>query len=163
LAGVAAFSFAIVAGGMARIILGIHYPFDIIAGALVGIGTVATSLWLMKAAHLNSILSIKSEYPYVFYSSMFLVTVEIGVIFDDIRFFLRGIRISLHDLGYESLGLFAALAIGVAGLLALSAAIVCIIWIMGRSRRSDRNSVPSSLKVPAGDDRRTPEDLTGPS
>jgi membrane-associated phospholipid phosphatase len=130
-AGIAAFSFAILAGGAARIILGIHYPLDVIAGGLVGISAVAASLWLTKAVHFQHVLFIKDEYPYVFYSSMFLITVEISTVFYDIRLFARGIRIVLRDFGYKSLGLFEALMLGAAGLLALAATLVCLLWGIG--------------------------------
>src|SRR5215217_3618461 len=123
-AGVAAFFFATLAGGAARIILGIHYPTDIIVGGLIGISAVATLIWLTKAVHFQRVLLIESEYPYVFYSSMFFVTVQISIKFDDIRFFARGIRVVLRDFGYKSLGLFETMMLGAAGLLALAATLV---------------------------------------
>jgi membrane-associated phospholipid phosphatase len=126
MAGVAAFSFAVIAGGVARIVLGIHYPSDIIVGAPIGVGTVAASCWLTKAARFDSIFAIKDKYPHVFYSAMFIITMEIAVLFEDVRFFVRGIRLTLHDFGYSSLGLLEVLIIVLAVILALAAAAFCV-------------------------------------
>jgi hypothetical protein len=57
---------------------------------------------------------------------MFIITMEIAVLFEDVRFFVRVVRLALHDFGYSSLGLLEILIIVIGVILALAVAAFCV-------------------------------------
>nr|WP_255542241.1 phosphatase PAP2 family protein [Glaciimonas sp. PAMC28666] len=78
--------------GLPRIYLGLHYPTDILAGGLLGavcvaVGTRASATQLFRR-HFRMILA---SYPAAFQAGLFIVTVEIGTLFGDVRMLLDGI------------------------------------------------------------------------
>ena len=71
---------------LSRIYFGIHFPSDIIVGSLIGIGAAVIA---NRNSYLRSLaaLAVAAErrWPPYFYASIFLITFEIGTLFDDIR------------------------------------------------------------------------------
>lgn len=81
---------------LVRLYFGIHYPSDLMAGALIGIG----SGWIVVRMRLSRvtkpILTMEQRYPHLFYPVFFLWNFEIANIFDDLRrSVLHGLRL-LH-------------------------------------------------------------------
>jgi undecaprenyl-diphosphatase len=84
--GLLAYCYAFFVICLPRIYVGIHYPTDIIAGALLGIGTAALSnvLWLRKSVT-QPLLGWIERIPARGYVFLFLFSFEIGEQFDSLR------------------------------------------------------------------------------
>lgn len=69
-----------------RIYLGLHYPTDILAGAVIGV-TIAllSNIYLAKRARLDSIASWSHSEPQLFYPLFFLFTYQIADMFSSSR------------------------------------------------------------------------------
>ena len=85
--GVPAFIHALVVICIPRIYLGLHYPSDIIAGALIGIGIAYLVNKNSKIAHaINEFVMVKLRAsPGVFYACFFLLTYQLATLFEDAR------------------------------------------------------------------------------
>jgi undecaprenyl-diphosphatase len=69
-----------------RIYLGIHYPTDIVAGALIGVGAAAfAQLTALRHPLMRYFLLWSEEYPGAFYAFMFLVASQTAELFDPVR------------------------------------------------------------------------------
>lgn len=84
--GAFVFLYVLIFIALPRIYLGIHYPMDILGGALLGIGSVGL------CAHHRVIRSfgepcmrLLERYPAAFQTSLFIVTFELGRMFEDFR------------------------------------------------------------------------------
>lgn len=78
-----------------RIYLGLHYPTDIISGAVIGITvTVLGNIYFVPNKYLKSISNWSHSKPDVFYPIFFIFTYQIIEMFDDVR--------SIISLGYKS-------------------------------------------------------------
>lgn len=75
-----------------RLYLGIHYPSDLLGGALTGLasGWVATRLPLSRP--ITHLLGWEATAPTWFYAGAFLVTYETADIFDDVRKVMHGLH-----------------------------------------------------------------------
>jgi undecaprenyl-diphosphatase len=84
--GTIAIAHAILIISLPRIYLGLHYPTDILAGALLGIGV---SLWVNRKQFSRTIaklpLHLLDKNPSLFYSCFFLVVFEIAEMFNSLR------------------------------------------------------------------------------
>jgi undecaprenyl-diphosphatase len=69
-----------------RIYLGLHYPTDIIAGAIIGM-TIALlgNIYLIKSKRLQSIANWSYSKPNLFYPVFFLFTYQIADMFESSR------------------------------------------------------------------------------
>lgn len=84
--GAIAFVYVLVGICLPRIYLGFHYPTDILAGALIGIGIA----WIVNAKEIRRHIARPALFwldrgPGSFYAFSFLLTFEIASMFDDIR------------------------------------------------------------------------------
>lgn len=69
-----------------RIYLGLHYPTDIIAGAVIGVTVVALgNVYLTQSKSIKSIPNWALSKPHFFYPVFFLLTYQIADMFADVR------------------------------------------------------------------------------
>jgi undecaprenyl-diphosphatase len=106
-----------------RLYLGIHYPSDLVAGALLGV--VVPSLVntrFIRRVIAAPIVAVEERSPGPFYTLMFLASFEMTVLFNNIRYAARGtIRMLRHyhlATGALTLGIVLA-ALAAAALLTL--------------------------------------------
>lgn len=72
-----------------RIYIGIHYPTDILAGAILGAGCVLLCCWRwLREWWTGPVLNWIDRWPGPAYALLFLITFEIATLFWDIRTFL---------------------------------------------------------------------------
>jgi len=86
---------------LARVYLGIHYPSDIVVGALIGIATsLAINREAVRKAIAAPILSFETRYPPYFYGLFFLALAELSGGFPNTR--RIGVAIVHLFIGYNS-------------------------------------------------------------
>jgi membrane-associated phospholipid phosphatase len=86
-AGLFALVYVLIAICLPRLYVGIHYPSDIIAGALIGFGAVSLlSQW--RTVWARPILRVLEKYPGWGYALFFLLTFQIATLFWDVRVIL---------------------------------------------------------------------------
>lgn len=69
-----------------RMALGLHYPSDILFGALIGLGTVELGFQLGILKQINRyLLEFTNRKPQIFYPVFFFLTYEIANLFDELR------------------------------------------------------------------------------
>ena len=69
-----------------RVIFGLHYPSDLIGGALLGIAVALAAARLQRRHGVaDFLLEVGHKHPAAFYAIAFLVLFEIGEMFDSIR------------------------------------------------------------------------------
>jgi undecaprenyl-diphosphatase len=69
-----------------RVYLGLHYPSDIAVGAVIGVAIMGFfSMSSVNRRIINGTLEFHEKYPGYFYTLFFLVTYQIGTMFDSCR------------------------------------------------------------------------------
>jgi undecaprenyl-diphosphatase len=85
-AGIAAFLYTFCIICLPRIYLGLHYPSDILCGAVLGIlGVLIANMQPVKSRLAPSLLRSESAYPGLFYASLFLISFQIASLFEESR------------------------------------------------------------------------------
>jgi undecaprenyl-diphosphatase len=84
--GSIAFCWALFVISLPRVSLGIHYPTDIVGGALLGMGValLCRITWLRKSLT-RPFLRWSIDYPAYFSACLFLLTFEMAEVFDSVR------------------------------------------------------------------------------
>ena len=91
-AGAAAYLWTLVVICLPRVYLGLHFPTDILAGAVVGAAVMAVVLRVPLPAALPAWLTRQqSARPGLLYSAAFLVTLQMATLFEDSRRLLGGV------------------------------------------------------------------------
>lgn len=84
--GIYAIIYSIIIILLPRIYFGLHYPTDIIAGALIGaITAISCNLYLTQSKLINSIMNFSVSKPAYFYPLFFLLSYQIVDLFADAR------------------------------------------------------------------------------
>ena len=88
-AGLVLFVYVVVAICLPRVYIGIHYPTDILAGAVLGSGCVLACSWRsFRDLWTNPLLRWVERSPGPAYLLLFLITFQIATLFWDLRTFL---------------------------------------------------------------------------
>ena len=82
--GILAALYVLIAICLPRMYVGIHYPSDVIAGALLGVGSVAI-LAQVRRYWGNPIARVLERYPGWGYAFLYLLTFQIATLFWDLR------------------------------------------------------------------------------
>ncbi|WP_174626559.1 phosphatase PAP2 family protein [Candidatus Methylobacter favarea] len=90
--GAFTFAYTILFICLPRIYLGLHYPTDIIAGAVIGM-TMASlgNIYLVRSKIVKLIKNWALSFPHLFYPLFFILSYQIVNMFEDIRFISNGI------------------------------------------------------------------------
>jgi len=90
--GAFAFLFVLIFVALPRVYLGLHYPTDILAGGLLGVACVVLSTRRsVTNLYDRPCTTLMNAYPAAFQTAVFLISVEISVLFSDVRLLLHGI------------------------------------------------------------------------
>jgi undecaprenyl-diphosphatase len=84
--GIAAWFYATLVICLPRLILGMHYPSDLLAGAFIG----GASAYLLNVSRIREtiarpVLHWMEKHPALFYAAFFLFSYQIATLFDDLR------------------------------------------------------------------------------
>lgn len=90
-AGLLALAYSLLVICLPRVYMGIHYPTDILAGAVLGaaIATLAR-IGRLRTAAARPAMTLLDASPGLFYACMFLVTFQIATTFDSARSIIQG-------------------------------------------------------------------------
>ncbi len=84
--GILGLAYALLVICLPRVYLGLHYPTDIVAGAVLGLlGSLAAHRWLAPHVLMRRMVTWAHTYRAAFYSLFFLVTYQLATLFDDAR------------------------------------------------------------------------------
>lgn len=90
--GIVAFIHAILVIMLPRAFLGLHFPSDLLAGTIIGIGMSVLLMRPVTAVISRlGILEIERRWPQVFYPAVFLVTFQVASMFDSARQFVTAL------------------------------------------------------------------------
>jgi undecaprenyl-diphosphatase len=98
-AGIFAITYTILIISLPRVYLGLHYPTDIIVGAMIGISTALIgNLFLTRNIIVSSIVNFSNTKPAIFYPLFFLLSYQIVDLFGDARAIASPLKHFLIDL-----------------------------------------------------------------
>jgi undecaprenyl-diphosphatase len=133
-----------------RLYLGLHYPSDLISGAIIGAASAALFFWLTKTRAYDRwigepVLHVESTYPAIFYTCAFLVLYEIAIMFTDVRY-------AMHHSGFLFQLPPAELAASGFLLLGMMSLLAAFFWKRAKSNRgfSKLTSVAGSARPQPG-------------
>jgi len=112
-----------------RLYVGIHYPSDLVAGAVLGPVMVWLVEWLLtrREAFMDNVMAHISKWeqerPDIFYAVAFAISFELTMMFEDLRYLVRTMTHALRKAGFIGMGEGAALfVLAAAGLVLVAAA-----------------------------------------
>lgn len=92
-----------------RLYLGIHYPSDLVSGAMLGVAAVWATTTIFTKRNVafgrritEPITLLEERRPQVFYAAAFALSFEMANIFDDVRDLLRAALHEAHIGGYSA-------------------------------------------------------------
>lgn len=89
-AGLVAFGYTFLFVCAPRVYMGFHYPSDIVAGVLIGLGAAGLSrIASFRRAVTGPMKRLQQQSPGLFYAGFFVVTFQIAITFDSIRHVAR--------------------------------------------------------------------------
>lgn len=92
--GIVAMCHALFVVTLPRVYAGIHYPTDIIAGAMLGCSAASLSMFeSLRKAVTHPILYVIEQYPAFFYACFFLLSFEFAEMFGTVFDFSRSYRV----------------------------------------------------------------------
>lgn len=115
-----------------RIYLGVHYPSDILAGAVLGFGTMIVVAHAAGDRLARRLLIYERSHPQWFYALAFLGAYEVGVMLEDVRQWQHGMLVSLQRRLQQLVHGSPGIALGTS--LALAIAIGMLAWLWRRGR-----------------------------
>ncbi len=95
---------------LVRIYLGIHFPSDILAGALIGTASALIASGAAEGRAGAWIVKLEQNHPAWFYAALFLLTYEFATMFEDVRQVMHGSAAVLHVLRPHSIGILVMMA-----------------------------------------------------
>jgi len=91
-AGCLLYLYVLVFIALPRVYLGLHYPSDIVAGAILGIACAALAArGSARKLYEARSMALLARYPAAFQTVLFIASTEIGVLFGDVRLLVEGI------------------------------------------------------------------------
>ncbi|HXA76198.1 MAG TPA: phosphatase PAP2 family protein [Candidatus Acidoferrales bacterium] len=85
-AGILALCHALVVVSLPRVYMGFHYPTDILAGAVIGVGSASLAkISAVRASVTRPAMYWLERFPGAFYAFLFILTFLITVVFDPVR------------------------------------------------------------------------------
>ncbi len=146
--GVFATVYTVVWVSLPRLYLGLHYPSDILAGALLGVlvtyGAIGVMVHARDGALAERIVGLldaaEQRHPQWFYVAALALTFEMMTLFDDVRDLARGTVRFLRFRGYVAAGEEVALFMVGGALLAVAGGVWTILWL--RRRTELRSALP---------------------
>lgn len=134
-AGIVAMVYATVWICLVRLYLGIHYPSDLVAGAIIGVSSTWLTIRSPFAMRLAGFaLQFERRASPWFYAAAFLACFEMAVMFDNVRRALRGLRIILAS----NMGHLVDLSVLLIALVAIGVLSVCLFYLLLRLHRRMR-------------------------
>lgn len=137
-----------------RLYLGVHYPSDLLVGAMLGVATVwiccglmARQGWLARRI-MAAVNTAERRRPSLFYAAAFALAYEMTVIFNDIRNIVRALLHAVQWAGYAAPRESLLLLLLLAGVLAVGAAAVGLVLLYRRRRRLPRQAAWRRVSLP---------------
>jgi undecaprenyl-diphosphatase len=97
--GAIAIAYALLGSSFPRVYLGIHYPSDVFAGAVIGISIACLAKWdVLREAVTRPLLRWSEQHPASFAAFLFFCTFELAEEFDSLR--------KLAVMGFHTAGAF---------------------------------------------------------